>query len=229
VRSFRRPGSARRAPDNRRPYLNRQKIMKILSTLLTALLFASHVDAKDFFRKVVVGREAWSVTFHDRTGPTGGRYIIKIDDTDRGLTGFLQVISLKSDEVLHLNDRHWGMDIKPVENDGKKGIEITRHFFDTRAGKQATSISFEAQHEENPKDIRQADPVAARAWDRAKSHIENGEKDKALEVLAFLQKYLSPIWTKTEQTGDGQPATKPADEVPAEVQPPPPTSKDAPR
>ena len=34
---------------------------------------------------------------------------------------------------------------------------------------------------------------------------------------------------KAEQAGGGQPATKPADKAPAEVQPPTPTSKDAPR
>ena len=169
------------------------------------------------------------MTFHDRVGSTGGRYNIKIDDTDRGLTGFLQVISLKSAEVLHLNDKHWSMDIKPADNDGKKGIEITRHYFDTRAGKEVSSVSFEPQHEEDPKEIHQVDAVAARAWDRAKLNIENGEKNKALEALAFLQKYLSPSLTKPEHPGADQPATNPADKAPAEVQPSSPTSKNDPR
>ena len=60
------------------------------------------------------------------------------------------------------------------------------------------------------------------------------DEKAAWDSLNKLRKYLDDVaapakslWA--EQPGAGQPATKPADKVSAEVQPPPPTSKDHPR
>jgi hypothetical protein len=63
--------------------------------------------------------------------------------------------------------------------------------------------------------------------------------DKLSKLYAFLREYYGDyppdtqvyiyLKVRVEQAGADQPATKPADKVPAEVQPPPPTSKDNPR
>lgn len=171
--------------------------MKTLCTLVWIVLLNSNAFAENFFQKVEINIDVWSVTFRDKEDPYGGRYNLTIDDMDRGLTGFRQVLTLKKGEVLHLGDKHWSMDIKPAEKDGIKGIEITRHFTDRRTNKPEETIFFEAEHEENF--ATPVDPVTARALDLAKGCVERGEKEKALEFLTLLQKRLSPVTTKSEQ------------------------------
>jgi len=204
--------------------------MNTLLTIFLSFLLVSIAPAENRFKAVRINQEVWEVIFPDKVLPYGGRYNVEIDCTNRGISGFGQLLILKSTEVLHLREHHMGMDIRPVVKDGKKGIEITSHWFDRRTGKMAEAVSFEAQHEENPKEIPQVDPVATRAWGLVKSYIEKGEKDKALEALAFLQKRVSPILTKeAEPAGSDQPATKPADKSPVKDQPSTPTPKDGPR
>jgi hypothetical protein len=203
--------------------------MNTYRTIVLSFLLVSISPAEDLFKAVRISPAVWEVIFPDKIRPYGGRYLVKIDDTARGISGFGQLLILNTSEVLHLTERHSGMDIRPAEKDGKKGIEITSHWIDRLTGKKTERVTFEAEHEEDPKAIPQVDPVATRAWGLAKSHIENGEKDKALEALAFLQKYLSPILTKADQAGADQPASKPADKPPTKDQPPTPTSKDGPR
>jgi hypothetical protein len=168
--------------------------MKTLCTLVWIVLLNSNAFAENFFQKVEINIDVWSVTFRDKVGPYGGRYNLTIGDMDRGLTGFRQVLTLKKGEVLHLGDKHWSMDIKPAEKDGKKGIEITRHFTDRRTNKLEETVVFEAEHEEDFAD--QVDPVTVRALDLARGCVERGEKEKALEALALLRKRLSPGTTK---------------------------------
>jgi hypothetical protein len=182
--------------------------MNTYRTIFLSFLLVSISPAENLFKAVRISPAAWAVIFPDKVRPYGGRYLVQIDDTDRGVSGFGQLLRLKTDEVLHLTEKHSSMDIRPAEKDGKKGIEITSRGIDRLTGKKTERVTFEAEHEGNPKEIPQVDPVAARAWAHAKSYIESGEKDKALEVLAFLQKYFSPILTKAEQAGTEQPATR---------------------
>jgi len=168
--------------------------MKTLCILVWIVLLNSNAFAENFFQKVEINIDVWSVTFRDKEGPYGGRYNLTIDDMNRGLTGYRQMLTLKKGEVLHLGDKHWSMDIKPAEKDGKKGIEITRRFTDRRTNKPGETIVFEAEHEEDF--AASVDPVAMRTLDLARGCIERGEKEKALEFLALLQKRLSPVGTK---------------------------------
>ena len=168
-----------------------------------SLLLVSVSPAENFFEKVEINVEVWSVTFRDKVGPYGGRYNLTIDDTDRGVTGFRQVLVLKKGEVLRLGDKHWDRIIKPAVKDGKKGIEITCRYIDSRTNKQVEVTDFEPEHQEESVD--RVDPVAVRALDLARVSVEKGEKDKALVALAFLQKRLIPGTARNKEAEQAAP------------------------
>jgi hypothetical protein len=104
---------------------------------------SSQILAGGLFREVAVREDSWEIIFHE----SGGRYRIEIDLIERGTSGYLQRLRLLPAESLRLVDKHWYMDIKPVERDGKKGVEITRTYRDRLTGERKVETKFEQNHQ----------------------------------------------------------------------------------
>jgi len=107
-------------------------------------MIAAHCNlyAGNLFREVAARPDSWEVIFHEK----GGRYRIEIDSVERGTSGYLQRLRLLSKESLTLVDKHWHMDIKPVDRNGKMGVEITRTYRDRLTGEQKIETTFEPNH-----------------------------------------------------------------------------------
>jgi hypothetical protein len=117
--------------------------MKTLSfTLLLIGIAQCQLYAGNLFREVAARSDSWEVIFHEK----GGRYRIEIDSVERGTSGYLQRLRLLPNESLRLVDKHWHMDIKPVDRDDKKGVEITRTYRDRLTGEQKVETTFEQNH-----------------------------------------------------------------------------------
>jgi hypothetical protein len=118
--------------------------MKTLSfTLILIVAAQCQLHAGNLFREVTARSDSWEVIFHEQ----GGRYSIEIDSIERGTSGYLQRLRLLPNESLRLVDKHWHMDIKPVDRDGKKGVEITKTYRDRFTGEQKVETTFEPNHQ----------------------------------------------------------------------------------
>ncbi|MBT8038195.1 MAG: hypothetical protein KJO21_11680 [Verrucomicrobiae bacterium] len=111
-------------------------------TLILLMIAQSQLHAGNLFREVTVGSDSWEIIFHKQ----GGRYRIEIDAVNRGTSGYLQRLRLLPKESLRLIDKHWYMDIKPADREGKKGLEITRTYHDRLTGAKKTQTTFEPNH-----------------------------------------------------------------------------------
>ncbi|MDB9741859.1 hypothetical protein OAB00_03290 [Akkermansiaceae bacterium] len=128
--------------------------MKTLSFTLILIVVAQYqLFAGNLFREVTARSDSWEVIFHEQ----GGRYRIEIDSIERGTSGYLQRLRLLPNESLRLVDKHWHMDIKPVDRDGKMGIEITRTYRDRLTGEQKVETTFEQNHQANTHRAEQGD------------------------------------------------------------------------
>lgn len=116
----------------------------LLLTLILMCAAQCHIFAGNFFREVTVRPDSWEVIFHEQ----GGRFRIEIDKVERGTSRYSQRLRLLPNETLRLVDKHWHMDIRPVDRDGKQGIEITRTYRDRVTGEQKVDTTFEPNHEE---------------------------------------------------------------------------------
>lgn len=122
--------------------------MKRLTAIIIGLLaIPLTLLAGPLFREVRIDSDSWEVTFHE----SGGRYLIRIDDVERGTSGYLQRLVLKKNESLRLVDKHWHMDVKPGEQDGLRGLVIVRTYHDRLSGEQKVDIKFEAEHKAETK------------------------------------------------------------------------------
>lgn len=118
-----------------------------MKTLLLTLILMCGAQcdmfADNLFREVTVRPDSWEVIFHEQ----GGRYRIEIDSIERGTSSYLQRLRLLSGESLRLIDKHWHMNIKSIDRDGKMGIEITRVFCDRLTGEPKVETTFEPTHQ----------------------------------------------------------------------------------
>ena len=117
--------------------------MKILTLVLVFFVVAlCQVQAGNLFREVSVSKDSWEVIFHKQ----GIRYLMKIDATERGTSGYLQRLRLLRDESLRLSEKHSHIDIRPIERNGVAGIKIKRTFRDRVTGEEKVETSFEPNH-----------------------------------------------------------------------------------
>ncbi|OYV04329.1 MAG: hypothetical protein CFE26_17470 [Verrucomicrobiales bacterium VVV1] len=117
--------------------------MKSLLPFLVILLGAIRVSAGDMFRAVEVHAETWEVTFQEK----GTRFLLKLDDVDRGVSGYLQTLRMKRSERLTLTEKHSRIEVRPVDENGRKGIEIKTTSQDRFTGQETVTIAFEADHQ----------------------------------------------------------------------------------
>jgi hypothetical protein len=116
--------------------------MKTLLPLLIILLSAIQLSAGDMFRAVAVTTDSWEVTFREK----GIRFRLMVDDFDRGVSGYLQTLRMKRSERLTLIERHSRIELRPVDENGRKGIEIKTTHRDARSGQESTTTTFEPEH-----------------------------------------------------------------------------------
>jgi hypothetical protein len=116
--------------------------VKPLLPLCAILLGTLRVGAADMFRAVSIESETWEVTFKQE----GIRFRLIVDGVDRGVSGYLQTLRMKRSERLTLIEKHSKFEIRPVDENGREGIEITRTGWDMRSGKDITTTGFEAEH-----------------------------------------------------------------------------------
>jgi len=119
--------------------------VKTLLFLSVILLGSLRVSAADLFRAVAVDAEWWEVTFK----PEGVRYRVVVDDAERGVSGYSQTLRMKHAEKLTLVEKHSKLEIRPVDEEGRKGIEIKATAWDMRSGKDVVTTTFEAEHRED--------------------------------------------------------------------------------
>lgn len=121
-------------------------LMRIILAFVVLSFLLPVVHAGTLFREVQVTKEGWSVTFHEE----GIRYRIEIDGFDRGISGYLQKLKLKSQERLQLFEKHGVLNIRPGEKDGQQGISITMVYRDISTGEKKTKMEFIANHGHPP-------------------------------------------------------------------------------
>jgi hypothetical protein len=98
----------------------------------------------------------------------------------------------------------------------------------TRGNDKITINSWHPLFEKNPKLVVTSQGVESLDG-RTREDVLKADKKWYQNARRCFDKIVAFTESKADPTGAGQPATKPAGKVPAEVQPPTPTSKDASR
>ncbi|CAA6677255.1 Unannotated [Lentimonas sp. CC4] len=114
------------------------KLIYILALLLPFVLSAEHL-----FREVNASSETWQVQFQAE----GIKYRIKVDGDFRGISDYLQILSLKKTEELKLTDKHQSILARWSEE--KNGIELTVAHRAPNTGEMKISKIFEPIHKSN--------------------------------------------------------------------------------
>lgn len=72
--------------------------------------------------------------------------MVKLDDFDRGVSGYLQTLRMKRSERLTLTEKHSRFEVLPVDDGTRKGVEIKTLLRDPTTGNVTTATFFETEH-----------------------------------------------------------------------------------